>query len=167
MKNLLFSLLGIVLFASNVNAQEIEKSTAILTQGRVIVKGSTEKSARSFLLLNFDKNNKILAEYNVDGHLYVDNGEKNDLKAGDGIYTSTDLFPNPKKTNVSYLMKSDSFMYQKELESLSNNKVGISVGCKIRHVRSGHTTIFGLDCAHVLGGCIEFYDCEVSLELEW
>lgn len=119
-------------------------------------------------MLNFNRNNKLEKEYSFDGHLYNDNGVINDLKAGDGIYTSNDLFLNPKNTNVSYIMKSTSFKYENELtQQISVNKWTVKIGCKIRHVRSGYTTLLGLDCSRVAGGCIEFYDCEVTVEYSW
>lgn len=168
MKNLLFGLIAIVLFTFNVNAQEIEKSTVIITKERVAVKsGETEKSARSFLLLNFDQNNNLAKEYNVQGHLFTDDGQKNDLKANDGIYTSVDLFKNSKEDEKNYLMKSDSFKYEDELaQYISVNKFGVKVGCKVRHVRSGYS-LLGIDCSRCIGGCIEFYDCEVTVSWDW
>lgn len=169
MKNLLFGLVAIVLFSFNANAQNIEESTVIITQSRVAIKsGDANKSARSFLLLNFNKDNKLSKEYCVDEHIYTDDGEKNDLKAGDGIYTSIDLFENLKEEKPNYLMKSEAFEFNDELEQqISTNKWVVKIGCKVRHVRTGYTTILGLDCAHVLGGCIEFYDCEISWHYEW
>ena len=170
MKNLLFGLIATVLFSVTGNAQNIEESTVIFTKGRVIVKGGgSEKSARSFYLQNFDKNNKLLTSYAVEGHIFTDDGSVNDVKAGDGIYTSIDLFPNLKSGTAitSYLMKSDLFKYNNELTNqTSQNKVSIKIGCKIRHVRTGYS-ILGIDCAHSIGGCIEFYDCEVTFEISW
>ncbi len=90
MKKLVFGLIATVVFGFVGNAQEIEQSTAIITKGRVTKEGEEEKSARSFALLNFNISNKLETEYYVDGHLYNDSGEKNDLKSGDGIYTSVD-----------------------------------------------------------------------------
>ncbi len=64
-------------------------------------------------------------------------------------------------------MKSDLFKYNDELSNqINQNKVSIKIGCKVRQVRSGYS-ILGIDCAHSIGGCIEFYDCEVSVEFSW
>ena len=58
MKKLLFGWIATVLFGFVGNAQDIEESTVIFTIASVYVtEGGTDKSARSFLLQNFDTKN--------------------------------------------------------------------------------------------------------------
>ena len=96
----------------------------------------------------------MIDTYVIDGVEYTDTGKYNDLKAGDGIYTSVKLFPNPKSQVSAYLI-SDDFKYTTQLNNVASK---IKIGCKVRHVRTG-TTILGDSCAKNCCCCLELYDC--------
>ncbi|HLP63210.1 hypothetical protein [Flavobacterium sp.] len=165
MKKLVFGLIAMFLFTSLSFGQTFEQSVAIKLGSRITTKeGGTSKSARSITLSNFNESYKLLSVYVLNGVDFTDDGKYNDLRAGDGIYTSVQLLPNPRGTSSvgSYLI-SDDFKY---MENLISSTSKIKIGCKIRHVRSGFS-ILGTNCATNCCGCTEFYDCEISIEIEW
>jgi hypothetical protein len=143
--------------------KNFEESVMITPSSRVTSKtNKSEISARSIIFKNFNPNFKLESTYVIDGYDYTDDGKINDLIAGDGIYTSVILLPNLKndksqsnKSQIHNGIVSSKFKYN---DILLASKVGVS--CKIRITHSG-SSWFGNSCA---GGCIELYDCEVSLE---
>lgn len=166
MNKLVFGLIALFLLSNVSFGQSFEESVAIKIGSRVAAKNSEgSKSARTFTLVNYDSSYKLLQSYVLNGVDFTDDGKYNDVQAGDGIYTSVELVPNlQSKTDLAgiYLI-SDKFRYS---DSLTSAKGKIKVGCKIRYVRKGKT-LLGDDCATNCCGCIEFYDCEISIELEW
>ncbi|MBP9793713.1 MAG: hypothetical protein KBC56_06915 [Flavobacterium sp.] len=166
MKNLFFGLVATLLISNASFGQNFEESVAIKIGNRIAAKNSgLTKSARTFTLVNYESAYKLLPYYVLNGVDFTDDGKYNDVIAGDGIYTSVELLPNVKsKTDLSeiYLM-SDKFRYG---DNLTSAKGKIKVGCKIRYVRKGKS-LLGDDCATNCCGCIEFYDCEISIEFEW
>lgn len=158
--------MAVLLFSNLSFGQSFEESVAIKLGSRVTTKnGGTTKSARTFTLVSFDKSYKLMNSYVLNGVDFTDDGKNNDLIAGDGVYTSVELLPNlERKTDLSGVyFVSDNFKY---LDTLTLSKVKVKIGCKIRHVRSG-ISLLGTNCATNCCGCTEFYDCEVSVEIEW
>ena len=138
--------------------------SAVLKIGeRIDVEGGT---ARTFVLVNFNNNYIPLENYTLNGEGFTDDGNFNDVNAGDGIYTSTDVLnalPENKETAVGSFFVGDDFKYNEEFYA---SKVGIKIKCKISHVTTG-TTPLGIPCNRVWGGCIKISDCEIELEFSW
>lgn len=154
-KKLLFGLIATVMLSISSFGQTLEESAVIITGSRVHLKDA-EQSARSFTIKSFDRF-VPLSQYSIDNVGFTDDGKYNDSKAGDGIYTSTKLFPNLEKENLSNKMfVSDLFKYTSQLSSSSSK---FAMSCKMRITHSG-SSWFGNSCQ---GGCIELYDCEVSI----
>jgi hypothetical protein len=160
MRKVVFGIIATVILGFVGNAQTVTECAVLKTGNRVYPQKSTsDASARTFTIINFDQNYKVIDTYVIDGVEYTDTGKYNDLKAGDGIYTSVKLFPNPKSQVSAYLI-SDDFKYTTQLNNVASK---IKIGCKVRHVRTG-TTILGDSCAKNCCGCLELYDCEISWE---
>jgi hypothetical protein len=118
------------------------------------------KSARTVKIANFDANYQVVDSYVINGSTYNDDGKNNDIKAGDGIYTSIELFENLKNSNVKPVaFASDSFLYASNLSS----KFGLTITCKLSFTRSG-TSALGFSCRT---GCIVVSDCEASFEFSF
>lgn len=159
MKKLILSLIALLFISEMLFSQKLDDSAIIITGKRVLSKDTkTEKSARSFTIKSFN-DFKPTEQYIIDGELFTDNGKYNDLVSGDGIYTSSELRPNlPKEVDPSnkYFV-SENFNYNNQL---SRWKPTFKISCKFRYTTQG-TTILGFSCE---SGCIEFYDCEASIE---
>lgn len=144
--------------------KNFEESVMITPSTRVTSKTNKSKvSARSIIFKNFNPDFKLESTYVIDRYDYTDDGKINDLKAGDGIYTSVILLPNltinksqgNKTTQIHKGIVSPKFKYN---DKSHTSKVGIT--CKMRITHSGDSW-FGNSCS---GGCIELYDCEFTLE---
>ncbi len=157
MKKLVFGLIATVMFGFVGNSQSLfEESVALITSNRVSPKdGNLEESARSFIIKIFDKSYKIENSYVIDNVDYTDDGNYNDLKSNDGVYTSVVLISNLKnEVNTNSAFVSESFKYRQELENAGK----FMIKCKMRMTHSG-TTILGFSCE---SGCILLYDCTVD-----
>lgn len=166
MKKFVFGLIATLMFGNLSFGQTFEESVIIRLGERTTPKDAESgKSARTFTLVNFNKNYKLLPSYVLNGVEFTDDGKYNDKISGDGIYTSFELLKNiqPKINITDYFFVSDNFQHN---SAVSAAKVKVKVGCKIRYVRKG-LTILGDNCATNCCGCLEIYDCEASIECEW
>jgi hypothetical protein len=141
-------------------------------------KNSDEKYAFIINVVDFSESIDLHEAYMIDDLEYSDNGLYNDEVANDGVYTSVQKYrivnQESNKTNVlntQIINKSDNFKYEKNLTDYLNkngiaSKTTIKFGCKVRTVTCPETSWwndcwFGSPCT-----CIEFYDCEASIEVE-
>lgn len=135
--------------------QTLENSAALVIKEDLPV---GKQFAKQIHLKNFDSKLKIEKLLGINGNEFTDDGQNNDLTAGDGIYTSVAVYD--KTTNDSAIggvLISDEFQYSNELFGTSK----FSIKCKIRRIHSGHTIIFHTDCS--THWCVELYDCEVEI----
>lgn len=144
--------------------KNFEESIVIMPSNRVSSKTKkSEFSAKSFVLENYNPDYIVDSIYIINGVDFTDNGLVNDVKAGDGIYTSVESLPNLKITSKKAGKKaifSNSFKYK---DKFANQSVAskFMITCKMRVVHSGKS-LLGFSCK---GGCIELYDC--SVEMGW
>jgi hypothetical protein len=141
-------------------------------------KNSEEKYAFTINVIDFSESIDLHEAYMIDDIEYSDNGLYNDEIANDGVYTSVQKYrivnQESNKTNIlntQIINKSDNFKYDKDLNNYLNkngvaSKTKIKFGCKVRTVTCPETSWwndcwFGSPCT-----CIEFYDCETSIEVE-
>lgn len=162
-----------------------ETSVAIIENGTEI-NNYNSKSSDSFTLKvrlkSFDSNFDLSPVYKFDGIEYCDNGLFNDEVAGDGIYTSVKTFNYASRKN-SYkgiiINKSEKFEHTEKLNEFllanySNNnstlqtkagaKLKVKLGCKVRLVDCPNTDWY--NTSFFGEPCVEFYDCEASVEVE-
>ena len=164
MKKILFGLVATIMLSVSGHAQTLEESAVFILKGRV---GTTEKTARTFELKNYNPRFTPASEYAINSVDYTDDGKYFDLKAGDGIYTSVIQFDKPTSSIISdniIVVKSDSFNYNSQLNS-DYSKGKIKIGCKVRQIHHGYS-LLGNSCATRFG-CTEFYDCTFEIEFEW
>lgn len=143
--------------------------------------GETIEIVLTVDLVSFDENVPICNEYYIDSIQYTDDGQYNDLVAGDGTYTSIQSFQvnsdslelKSGQIGMTYLHKGADFKYEKELAKYINTRytekaAGVSVSCKMRLVECPETSWWNT-CWPLPSPCtcVEFYDCEVSVSLEW
>lgn len=115
-------------------------------------------------IVNYHPTKKLLPAYMINGIEYNDNGKYNDKVAGDGIFTSVrnvTVKGLPKGTSKKY-NASSSLRYQ------SANKSEIGIGCKVRTVTCPETNWWN-SCWPLSSPCtcVEFYDCEVTISIEF
>lgn len=158
MKKVFYLFVGLFAFNANLSAQDFESSCAIQTGKRVLSSKDPEKSCKTISIMNFDKNYQILDSYAIDNIDFNDDGKNNDLRAGDGIYTSVESYQNLKDNDNAkvYVFASKNFKFEPQLNA--QNKFGISCHISITHTG---TTILGNSCRR---GCILLSDCEISFE---
>lgn len=155
MKNLLFGLIATVFMSTISSAQTFEQNCVILTGQRVTPPNNLVKSARTIKMINFNASNyRLLNSYVLQGYTYTDDGKNNDVRSGDGIYTSVELFEN-LKSSKQFAFAAKEFLYTSELVS----KISIGISCKINITYSG-TSLLGFSCAT---GCIYFTDCSLEI----
>ena len=140
---------------------------------------SDEKYAFTINVVDFSESIDLHEAYMIDDIEYSDNGLFNDEVANDGVYTSVQKYrivnQERNKTNVlstQIINKSDHFKYEESLNDYLNKnvldeKIKIKFGCKVRTATCPETSWwndcwFGSPCT-----CIDFYDCEASIEVEY
>jgi hypothetical protein len=156
-----FGLLTCVLFSAVSFAQTFEESVALLPAADVV--NQKKEVAQAIELKSFTAY-KLLPWYSFNQVDFTDDGKYNDLKAGDGIYTSRYASVNPKHRFPNHAIVDERFTKMEALNSwITTNRPGIGIGirCKFRWVTTG-TSWFGNSCA---GGCIEVYDCELDISI--
>ena len=134
------------------------------------------KQALTITIVNFDNRFKLLPAYLIDGIEYCDNGQYNDAVAGDGIFTSVKKFNITlgKSATGIEVAKGEDFKYEKEMQAFLSSEfkdqrgVGIGFSCKVRTITCPETNWWN-SCWPLSSPCtcIEFYDCEVGLELKF
>ena len=140
-------------------------------------KNDEEKYAFTINIVDFSGSIELHEAYMIDDIEYSDNGLYNDEVANDGIYTSVQKYRivnqvenKANAMNNAIINKSDSFKYNKQLNNYIKNavdsKLKVKVGCKVRTVTCSEDNWwnecwFGSPCT-----CIEYYDCEASIEVE-
>lgn len=172
----------------NTNNYGFDESVAILIhQNDMNTAKLLENKYAKLEIKNFNPDFSLIDEYVIDGVKYTDNGEFNDEIAGDNVYTSIN------KTDISHLLKnvndsdvvnfSPNFRFKSELqeelktmyqldknESNYSQKVEgkIAFGCKVRLITCPETGFW--DTCWPLSSpctCVDFYDCEASIELSF
>ncbi len=168
----------------NVSSTTFEESVAIIEYGTTQFINTTDddnKIALTIELVNFNNNINLEKEYTIDFIQYNDDGKFNDKVAGDGIYTSVQTFSkefqeiNPELNEIIY-NRGELFKYSDKLTTLLNEKINeqqslkstakitIKFGCKLRRAECPEYKScwpFSSPCT-----CIEYYDCEGSIEWE-
>ncbi|WP_299897303.1 hypothetical protein [uncultured Aquimarina sp.] len=143
--------------------QLLEASVAFLINTDSIL---AERKIETVEVVRFDSDYKALDSYDVHGKSFVDDGEGFDVKKGDGIYTAlvisdqTDILEAKLATN-------DEFKYGDRLDGLLETrklKIKIKVKCRATSKQEGES-LFGFSCEK-WGGCVEFEDCKVEVEIE-
>ena len=106
MKKLVFGLMGTVMFGFVGNAQTFEESVTIVTKARVALRNNTceNMSAKSVELFSNNDKFKLPQAILLAGVKLTDDGKGNDLKEGDGIYTSVGAFENPREKSEGYVI---------------------------------------------------------------
>lgn len=148
-------------------------SVALLQQG-----GFEDPSnpGKTFLLMeikDFSGKIQLNEAYQINGIEYNDNGKFNDKVANDGIYTSVLSYKVKNQAdliNNIIVNKAELFNYEAALSDYLtkiNSKRGIKLGCKVRNIKCPQTSwyntcIWGSSCT-----CVDFYDCELSIEIEF
>ena len=168
----------------NESLTTFEESVAIIEQGTTQFINLTDNKnqiALTIEIVNFNSNFNLAKEYTIDYIQYNDNGQFNDKIAGDGIYTSVQSFSkefneiNSELNEIIY-NKGDLFKYSDKLTILlderineqqglkSTAKITIKFGCSLRRATCPEYKScwpFSSPCT-----CIEYYDCEGSIEWE-
>ncbi|MFY8186923.1 MAG: hypothetical protein ACOVLC_03075 [Flavobacterium sp.] len=167
--------------SASISRENVSSPSEFLQSVALIQKGGIEDPLNNgkyiFIieLKDFSENIVFNEAYNIDGVEYSDNGRFNDEVANDGIYTSVESYRiiqndnNIDVMNTTIVNKSESFQYGEELNNYihtPNAKTKVKFGCKVRTVTCPETSWlnncwFGSPCT-----CIEFYDCEASIEVE-
>lgn len=153
--------------------EEFVNSVALLQQG-----GFEDPSnpGKTFLLMeikDFSGKIQLNEAYQINGIEYNDNGKFNDKVANDGIYTSVLSYKVKNQAdliNNIIVNKAELFNYEAALSDYLtkiNSKRGIKLGCKVRNIKCPQTSwyntcIWGSSCT-----CVDFYDCELSIEIEF
>jgi len=163
---------------NNDTNNSFEKSIAILDTNSK-VEGKTSKSnleALTIELINFNEDYSLNEAYKINDIEFNDNGLFNDAIAGDGIYTSVELFDpleNKSKEAGDKLSYSENFAFtedlKKELRSRYEGKrdVGISVSCDIVTRPCPQTTwyntcYFSDECT-----CVYLENCTGTVSIEF
>ena len=134
------------------------------------------KQALTITIVNFDERFKLLPAYRIDGIEYCDNGQYNDVVPGDGIFTSVkkfDVTVGKSATGLEVSTGTD-FKFEKEMQALlgtefrNHRETEIKFSCKVRTVTCPETNWWN-SCWPLSSPCtcIEFYDCEVGLEIKF
>lgn len=155
MKKMFLGLMATVLFSGFSFGQGFEESVAIIPSENTAAKGGF---AQTFVLKSFTSY-KLQSTYSFNLVDFTDDGKHNDLKAGDGIYTSVYIAAKPNWTIPKKAIITEKFTQNDNLKKwIETNRPGwgLTIHCKMRYVYTG-TTILGFSCS---GGCIELYDCE-------
>jgi hypothetical protein len=151
-------------------------------------KAKSSKEAIIIEIKNFNSDLVLKTQYYIDGIQYTDDGQFNDEIAGDGLFTSiqTYLSKNLKSgNNQDELNLGQNFKFNNELKSFlkekydynttTNNsgksvarKSKIKFGCKVRTAECPETSWWN-SCWPLSSPCtcVEFYDCEASIEIEF
>lgn len=157
------ALVATVLVSSFSFGQGLEESVVAFSENYVPAKDGSNKVAQSFTFRSFNPKYKLLPTYAINLVDFTDDGKHNDMRAGDGVYTSVQLITKPNDTKVPNLaIFSDKFIFTNDLMKFAEaNRPGLSitVHCKMRIVYTG-TTLLGFGCS---GGCIELYDCDITV----
>ncbi|GEM_PF-5497966 len=138
-------------------------------------KPKSYKAPLELLVLNFHQSKKLLPVYTFGGITYNDDGKYLDKVAGDGIFTSTKAVyvkADGALPNRRYLASPD-FKYKEAMDDYMNGtygiaKTGIKISCETRTVTCPETNWwnscwpFSSPCQ-----CVEFYDCEIEVEIEF
>lgn len=159
MKKMIFGLLATVLLSAYSYGQSFEESVALLPAADVI--NAKKETAQAIGLKSFTTY-KLLPRYVFNGVDFTDDGKYNDVKAGDGIYTSGYASMKPEHSFPNNAVVDEKFTKIDQLNAwIHANRFGFGVGinCKFRIVYTG-TSWFGNSCS---GGCIELYDCKIDL----
>ena len=150
MKKLVFGLLATVMFGFAGNAQTFEESVTIVTKERVALKDNLceNMSARSVELLSNNESFKLPQAIVIHDVKLTDDGKGNDLKAGDGIYTSVAAYPNLTGEFQGYEI---TFEANKDpATGGSASKGHIKIKCHIEYVWE-----------------IPYVVCDVDISIEW
>lgn len=182
------SLFGLIflLFSCEKNETELESlenkdfltSVAIFDIGESISsKTSEDKLSYTLELKSFDNKYRLKEAYKINDIEYSDNGKFNDLIAGDGVYTSVNVFDSPKKSDLK-ISYSKSFKYRDKISSYSkkvlatsnksnnvgeNATFGITITCDIvtrtcPQTRWYNTCWFSDSCT-----CVYLENCQISV----
>ncbi|MGI9526836.1 MAG: hypothetical protein ACR2MS_06990 [Weeksellaceae bacterium] len=149
-------------------------------------KAKIGEEANIIEIRNFSNDFVLNSEYYIEGIQYTDNGEFNDEIAGDGLYTSIQTFPKDSRKSKNSLDKlsfGQDFKFNKELKRYLKSKYGGQSGSNSRLPESGGKMKFGYkvrtiacpetgwwNSCYPLSSpctCVEFYDCELSVEIEF
>ncbi|NNK72799.1 MAG: hypothetical protein HKO94_06375 [Flavobacteriaceae bacterium] len=143
---------------------------------QIRARSSQGKQALTITIVNFDNRFKLLPAYRIGDVEYCDNGQYNDVVAGDGIFTSVKKFNVNlgKSTNGIEVSKGTEFKYEKEMQALLNTKFndqrssGIKFSCKVRTITCPETNWWN-SCWPLSSPCtcLDFYDCELELEIDF
>lgn len=149
MKKLVFGLIATVVFGFVGNAQTFEESVTIVTKGRVALRDDVCKnmSAKSVELFSNNDNFKLPQAILLGGVKLTDDGKGNDLKEGDGIYTSVGAFENPREESEGYVI---TFEGNDNPAGDVASKGQISIHCHIKYVWN-----------------IPYVDCDVVIDIRW
>lgn len=191
-KIVLVSILSFSLFSCN-NEEPMQENIESTFDNSVAIiqynqnfnaKAKTGVSAKIIEIKNFSNDFALNSEYYIEGIQYTDNGEFNDEIAGDGLYTSIQTFSidsHKSKNSLDELSYGQDFKFDEELKLYLQSKYGsqsgsfsnrgggtIKFGCKVRTVTCPETSWWN-SCWPLSSPCtcVEFYDCEASIEIEF
>lgn len=153
--------------------EEFVNSVALLQQGGFADPSNPEKTFLLMEIKDFSGNIQLNEAYQINGIEYNDNGKFNDKVANDGIYTSVESYKiinHEEVMNTIIVNKAELFNYEEALSKYLtdiNGKRVIKLGCKVRNIKCPQTSwyntcIWGSSCT-----CVDFYDCELSIEIEF
>jgi len=150
MKKLVFGLIATVMFSVVGNAQTFGESVTIVTKARVALRNiqCENMSAKSVELFSNNDKFELPQAILLGGVKLTDDGKGNDLKAGDGIYTSVGAFKNPKEDGAGYVITFDG----------NDNPASGGVASK------GHIRV---KCHVEYAWGIPYVVCDIDISLEW
>ncbi|RYY86793.1 MAG: hypothetical protein EOO15_13510 [Chitinophagaceae bacterium] len=145
---------------------------------RVVAKGQL---VREIVLADFSKTQKIAPAFGLNNDVFLDDGKGNDLKAGDGVYTSTDIYPGTEKTagleegatrsTLDKPVVDPGFSHQAELEKYfsadqsATGKVGISLTCDMVWCNcASNCRCRACDVSWLPHRCFELKNCSVTVD---
>lgn len=149
MKKLVFGLIATVVLGFVGNAQTFEESVTIVTKGRVALRDDICKnmSAKSVELFSNNDNFKLPQAILLGGVKLTDDGKGNDLKEGDGIYTSVGAFENPREESEGYVI---TFEGNNNPAGDVANRGHVKINCHIEYVFR-----------------IPYVVCDIDISVEW
>ena len=184
----LLSLLFLIAISCSVEENSIKDDNAevqYLKENAAITSASVRsinesQYVREITLSDFAKTSTLPKIFGLDTDIFKDDGLGNDLKAGDGIYTSEAVLNHSnevKFTNYSsksateFVFASDEFKYVDQLKHTSSanaKEAGgeISIGCKIGFMTCSQGATCNA-CYFYNATCFYLYDCEFKISIIW
>lgn len=154
------------LFCQQIDFSYFKKNIAIVNVNNYKVLNSevTNNSVFTVTLKDYSGKNSLPKGFGLNGIVFSDTGKNNDKKAGDGIYTSHDLFPAKNLNNFS----NQGFADETFQHSAQVDEGGIKFTIKCKIVKDGCCPCPGEDktcpaCYWWGWSCWSITECEFGI----